>query len=71
MYFLLEQFFNSDIITWPLYNSTLASIVLGMFMFYKLLVEYFLDWDTIEGPNEQQIMMKKRARKFLLMNTVI
>lgn len=71
MYFLIEQFFNSDMFTWPLFNSTCASLYIGLFMFYKLTAEYFLDWDVIEGPNEQQIMMKKRTRKFLLVNTIL
>jgi hypothetical protein len=71
MYFFIEQFFNADMFTWPLFNSHLSSLILGLFMYYKLMTEYFLEWDTIEGPNEQQIMMKKRNRKFLLVNTVV
>ena len=71
MYFLIEQFFNFDMVTWSLFNSTLLTLVLGMLMFHKFIAEYFLDWDKIEGATDQQVKTKQRTRKFLLINTIM
>lgn len=46
--------------------------MLAVFMFYKALVQYFFDWDKIEGNNnDSQVQMKKRSRSFLLLNSLI
>ena len=52
MHFLIEQFYNTDVFSWQIFNSTLCSTLLTMFMFYKWMVQYFLDWDKIEGAND-------------------
>lgn len=68
MHFLIEQFYNIDVFSWPIFNSCLFTGLLGTFMFYKWMVQYFLDWDKIEGSNDTQNKMKTRTRKFLLNN---
>jgi hypothetical protein len=45
MFFMIEQFFNSDMITSPLFNATILTIYISMLMFHKFIAEYFLDWD--------------------------
>ena len=51
MHFLIEQFFNHEVFTWQFYNASLFLVILAAFMFYKALVQYFFDWDKIEGNN--------------------
>ena len=71
MHFLIEQFYNTDVFSWPFFNSSIFLAIILVFMFYKGLVQYLLDWDKIEGQNDSQVQMKTRTRNFLVVNTFV
>lgn len=67
---LLEQFFNSRILTWPLFISGFLMMSLGTYIAFRAILERVLVWDKIDG-NREADKIKRKTVRMILANTLI
>ena len=67
---LLEQYFNPKIFTWQLLISCFLLVTVGMFMFYRFILDRVLVWDKISGERDAD-KIKRKKRRMVLINNLI
>ena len=68
-YYFIEQFFNDHICTWTLYTLAFGMFINICYCSYRLLLDYFLDWEPINGTTSNDILRAKQ-RRLVLVNTL-
>lgn len=47
--FLIEQYFNDRLCSWTLYLLSISIFMNLTYCVFRVFIEYFLDWDKIDG----------------------
>jgi hypothetical protein len=67
---LLEQYFNGNICTWPLFISGVLTVTIGCYILFRLVMERVMIWDDVEG-NREADQIKRKTRRMILANTLV
>lgn len=57
--------------SWLFYLAIMFWYIDALYIWHRMLLEYFLIWDPIDNQNTAQAKIKMKTRRMLLINTLV